>query len=65
MKEISYNQALEMYNRWGRTILIGTSDDDFYSFKKEEDNISLDECIKKWKNYHDGDAKFFLFTYLD
>ena len=59
-KELTYDEALEFYNRWGRTILIGSSLDNFYSFNKIEDKKSLDDCIKQYLNYYDGPVHFFL-----
>lgn len=59
-KELTYEKALEFYNRWGRTILIGSSPTDCYRFNKAKDKKSLDDCIKQYLNYYDGPMHFFL-----
>lgn len=59
-KELTYKEALEFYNRWGRTILIGSSPNDYYSFNKIKDKKSLDDCIKQYLNYYDEPVHFFL-----
>ena len=60
IKELTYEEALEMYNRWGRTILVGNSPTDYYEFNKLRDKKSLDDCIKQYLNYYDGPVRFFL-----
>lgn len=59
-KELTYEEALEFYNRWGRTILVGSSTTDYYEFNKLRDKKSLDDCIKQYLNYYDGPVRFFL-----
>lgn len=59
-KELTYEEALEFYNRWGRTILVGNSPTDYYEFNKIKDKRSLDDCIKQYLNYYDGPVRFFL-----
>jgi len=59
--ELSYDEAKKFYDRWLRTIMIGTSPNDCYFFNKKEHGISFDECIKKYLNYHDADdMRFFI-----
>ena len=61
VKEIAYNEAVEFYNRWGRTILIGTSFHDYYRFNiNDGDPKNFDDCIKQWENYNDGQPHFFI-----
>lgn len=61
VKEIDYNTAVEYYYRWERTVLVGTSSDDYYSFNiNDGDHKNFDDCIKQWKNYHDGQPHFFI-----
>lgn len=59
-KELTYEEALEFYNRWGRTLLVGSSPTDYYEFNKFKDKKSLDDCIKQYLNYYDGPVRFFL-----
>ena len=60
--ELSREEAEEFYNRWLRTIAIGTDPDNCYFFnKKDRDGISLGKCIDKYLNYYPGDEiRFFM-----
>ena len=61
VKEITYNEAVEYYYRWERTILVGTSSHDYYRFNiNDGDPKNFDDCIKIWKNYNDGQPHFFI-----
>ena len=61
VKEITYNKAVEFYNRWERTILVGTSPHDYYRFNiNDGDPKNFDDCIKRWENYNDGQPHFFI-----
>ena len=61
VKELDYNEAVEFYYRWGRTILVGTSPNDYYEFNINDGGPkNFDDCIKQWKNYNDGQPHFFI-----
>lgn len=59
-QELTYEKALEMYHRYKRTILVGTTPHDFYSTNEIRNKRSLDQCIKQYLNYNDGPVRFFL-----
>ena len=60
-KELTYEQALEFYNRWERTILVGPSPSECYRTNINYDKRTLDDCIRTYKNYYpDDEIKFFL-----
>lgn len=61
VEEITYNRAVEFYHRWERTILVGTSSHDYYSFNiNDGDPKNFDDCIKQWEKYNDGQPHFFM-----
>ena len=62
IKEITYDAAMELSYRFGRTILVGTASDDCYYCNIKKYGETLDETIKAWKNYHDGEPHFFIYN---
>ena len=65
LKEITKETAEELYLRYDVEIMVGNSEDSFYRFRRSErECMTIDDCIYRWLNYHDGPVRFFIKRYI-